>query len=212
MDPACENVNMNGLKHFSSCKQDSTNYFGISGCGKFENRSCKQNFTDIPGCERSESISKPNSTNYLAIPGYGRSESMFFIDKKIVRTETTNTDLSPWTAIIPSQTPMEMSKMNSSRKIYFPSKIKKNFQENREKILMKIQNVSNLKPARVFKNNQNVILYKNKIIQIEDDVRNHKSELHWETLLLEKLMKEGRTPTKISFKPKAKRTKLKSIL
>ena len=52
---------------------------------------------------------------------------------------------------------------------------------------MNIQNVSNLKPVRVFKNNQNVILYKNKIIQ---------------TLLLEKLMKEGRTPNKVSFKPK----------
>lgn len=96
--------------------------------------------------------------------------------------------------------PAERSPISSVTRISFSPKLRAVFQEQREKIARETEKDPQKKPVAIAKNNKNMIFFKNKVLQIENDMI--KGENGEKKSLLAQILKEGSTPTKFFIKGK----------
>ena len=95
---------------------------------------------------------------------------------------------------------------NSCTKITFSPKLRAVFQEQRKGMPMK-QEIGLEKPITMVKNNKNLIFFKKKIIQIENNFLNqHGEERKKNEPLISKIINGGSTPTKFFIKKKEKKS------
>ena len=118
---------------------------------------------------------------------------------KVIERNLMNKSLPPPSLLLAS--PMERTPISSVTKISFSPKLRAVFQEQREKIAR--EKDPQKKPVAIAKNNKNMIFFKNKVLQIENDmIKGELGENKWKESLLVQIMKEGSTPTKFFIKGK----------
>ena len=124
----------------------------------------------------------------------------FCNNPKVIERNLMNKSLPPQSPLVLS--PMERTPISSVTRISFSPKLKAVFQEQREKIARETEK-DQKKPVAIAKNNKNMIFFKNKVLQIENDmVKGELGEKKWKESLLAQIMKEGSTPTKFFIKGK----------
>jgi len=96
---------------------------------------------------------------------------------------------------------------NSCAKITFSPKLRSVFQEQRKVMPLKQETIGLERPITMVKNNKNLIFFKKKIIQIENNFLNlHGEEIKKNEPLISKIINGGSTPTKFFFKKKEKKS------